>query len=266
MDAEKLEITIGSIDTIPELDPYHRDTNQPSHTVIEFDPDARTVTVDQEYDSGSTTMDRWHNLVLASRISGWPDADELRRELEDPATLETLAEIAEGWERVWDGSNHVGRLTHDARMAWESLVEELSDAMSDGGWQFWSTEDYLYEWARERITATTTDAEIDAEIPAIEADAESDRIVISGDARDYLIERRNQLLSEMDDDLTIDEAVSLAAEHGRTITARAVRHAAKTGLIEGARKHGRDWLFEQGAFLKYAVVNPVKPGRKNDKE
>lgn len=117
-------IAIKSINTKPELDPYHRDTQGITRTCIDFDPQERTIIVSQEMDSNSTPMDVWNNHRYQWIVAEWPSETDMRGWLED--NMRRFERIVAGHSIKWDGNNNVGRLTEDAHAAYESITEEIA--------------------------------------------------------------------------------------------------------------------------------------------
>lgn len=113
-------ITITSINTKPEIDPYHLDTQGITRTCIELDPQARTVEVFQIEDSNSAPMNVWHNHYYRWYVSEYPSESDMRQWIEDNINL--FGRIADGHSIEWNGNNHVGILTEDAQDAYESLT------------------------------------------------------------------------------------------------------------------------------------------------
>lgn len=62
-------------------------------------------------------------------------------------------------------------------------------------------------------------------------------------------------------EMTVAQAEDYAREVGESVTARAIRLAARNGYIPGARKVGRDWLIPYEG-INYYLDNRPKPGRK----
>lgn len=127
--------------------------------------------------------------------------EALRALLAEGGRLATLIDrIIAGLSTDWDGSNMVGTLTDDA-IAAEAELEEwlepcvsrraLSDAIIDDQWAIWDEYDWLAADARGTITAATTDAEIDAYLTTMRDLATSDNVILTGDARDDLIDLRD---------------------------------------------------------------------------
>jgi len=180
-----MSITIKSIETKPELDPYHRDTGQATQTYIKLYPADGEVYVVQEYDDNATPSDEWHGLVLTYRVYGHPKEDDMRQWLEQ--ALPTLARIADGFERVWDGSNHRGRLDDEAHRLDEQLRQELSEGFPWlDGYSFYRAGDWLYEGYHDRITADTTDAELGAWAAEAEMIAADNDVVLDESALEWM--------------------------------------------------------------------------------
>ena len=175
-------LTIKKIETRPELDPYHRSTGKLTHTVIELYPEDRELYVVQEYDDNATPSDEWHGLTLTWGVDGWPTEETMRRWLEDH--LDRFAAIADGWERYWDGHNHVGILSEPARHADDKLREQLNWGIGGDQYEYWAVEDWIDEAMRSEVHADTTDDEI-REMARDWAMTEP-HIVLSGDTDDMI--------------------------------------------------------------------------------
>jgi hypothetical protein len=190
-------IAIGTINTIPEYDPYKR-TGQPSATVIELDPERRLITVDQEYDSGSTSFDRWNGIVLYWRVDGHPQEDDVRRWIEDHiADWET---ICAGHSVEWNGNNHVGRMTDEASEAEAAIDRELTEGWPpafdpEQGWSLWDARDWLQDMPSGWSPAGRSDEQLEALAAGIEDDARGENVILYG-TLEYLTELRDEAQEE----------------------------------------------------------------------
>lgn len=130
------------------------------------------------------------------------DLDKLRADMKAGGTLAVLIDrIKAGLSVDWDGSNKKGRLTEDAQNARDEL-DALVDGRNryvDDQWSVWDESDWIADIASSAITAHTTDEEIDAFLAEYRATAESDCVVLQGDARDWLIEKRDDLKADLED-------------------------------------------------------------------
>jgi len=173
------DITIGKIDTIPQFDPYRR-TGQPSATVVELDPQRRLVTVDQEYDSGSTSMERWHGHVITWRVDGHPQEEDMRQWLEDH--MPQFAVICDSHSVEWNGNNHVGRMTDEASEAEAAIDRELAQGWPpfdpEQGWSLWDARDWLQDMPAEWSPVGRSDEQLEALAAEIEDNARGDRIIL----------------------------------------------------------------------------------------
>lgn len=155
MNATTPTLTIGSIVTKPEHDPYTNISGIVSKTVLKLDPRDMTVWVTQEYNDNSTPSDEWHGLVLTWSVQGHPVESSMREWIDEH--MAELQRICDGYESVWDGSNHIGRLTDDARTVKEAIEFELNNG--EGlftHYEYWSVESWL-ESTMSDIAADTTD-------------------------------------------------------------------------------------------------------------
>ncbi len=65
--------------------------------------------------------------------------------------------------------------------------------------EIWSVDDWLHEWAKAEIEATTTDTEIDKHAATINAEADEQNIYINGCVSEYLTVYRDNLKSKQSD-------------------------------------------------------------------
>lgn len=151
-------ITIKSINTRPEIDPFHRDTRGITRTCIQLDPEEGKIEVFQIEDSNSTPMHVWHGRILRWIVSQHPSEADMRNRL--MSNMSRFERICNGFSVEWDGSNHVGRLTEDGRNAEESIDEDIAqgDLEAIDYWQVWG----LHDWfdATEDEVIGMSDAEI----------------------------------------------------------------------------------------------------------
>lgn len=184
------QVTILSIDTKPEHDPYQNLTGVSSHTELRLDPRDRTAHVYQDYKTNSSLMTVYNGVELEFAIYGHPDEDGVRDYLTTGHGQELLQAICNGHEVVWNGSNHVGRLTDDAAEAVEQLSEYLS--YWEPKYTYWSADEWMYDGATETVTAGTTDEEL-AELAKEFAElANAENIVLDEDILDWLTNYRDQ--------------------------------------------------------------------------
>lgn len=113
------KITIGRIKTKPEHDPYVNIDGVVSRTFLKLDPRDRTVWVTQEYQDNSTLMDEWHHLVTTWCVNCHPTQKNMRAWIVDNMSL--LETICDGFYQHWNGNNHVGRYTEEARAAYATI-------------------------------------------------------------------------------------------------------------------------------------------------
>lgn len=184
------QVTILSIDTVPEHDPYQNLPGVSSHTELRLDPRDRTAHVYQDYKTNSSLMTVYNGVELEFGIYGHPDEDEVREYLTTGHGQELLQAICNGHEVVWNGHNHVGRLTDEAAAAVEQLSEYLS--YWEPKYTYWDADEWLYDSAIEHITAATTDEELADLAEQFTELAKAENIVLSDDIMDCLIRYRDQ--------------------------------------------------------------------------
>lgn len=178
------------IDCVPEIDPYHQDTQQLAYTQIEIDPQTERVWVTQEYDTNSTSVDLWNGVNIASRLGfGQPmDAEQIETFLQSEEGEALLHHIYDGHEVYWDGSNHVGHLDDEAKAAWDELLQELNTMTSDI--EIYTVED----WFGDTVSAPLTKEEIEKTVLEVENNKE---IYLIGDVRRYLEGLNDEYVSSL---------------------------------------------------------------------
>lgn len=186
-----MSIEIKSINTKPEHDPYVNMEGVPSRTTLHLDPRDRSVWVEQDYRTNSTSMDIWNDLVLAWHVHGHPGEGDMREWIEENSEL--LEAICDGFEEHWNGHNHVGRYTEEARAARDTIDWMIdNDAGPSNYYEFWSVESWL-ESSRDEIDATTTDEQLASMADEWEGTGE---IVVDGDILRFITEIRDTLKME----------------------------------------------------------------------
>lgn len=127
--------------------------SQPQPAFISIDENGK-VDADYSGEIGNGVPSKvWHNRTLRVPINPELSAGEIENFLHDDATTRLLARIVDGHDVEWDGSNHVGSLTDDARDALESLgrlAEGLvteTPVMSADEWLFGGGQHLLDHWA-----------------------------------------------------------------------------------------------------------------------
>lgn len=206
-----MTVKVERIDVIAEEDVYRRGGEYMTYTELYINPDSRRCLVSQQSNAPGvgTPEDEWHHRVLTYNIGGGrefgrgecqaaPDADDLRKLLESKKGQALLDRICDGHEVNWDGHNRVGELDSDAQAAREKLMV-LVDDLPRSQWTTWMIEDWLYEWRRNEVKATTTDAEIVKLAQEAKTQADDEYVYVDGDIEDYLTEYRDELKKEMED-------------------------------------------------------------------
>lgn len=189
---------IIKIDTVPEADPYHASTGGTTYTELEIQAGGK-VFVTQECRTGSTPLDVWNGVVLTA---GLPHVDEnyLREFLTDN---EDIQKIIDGMDTVWNGSNHVGKHTDEAMVAFDELVEEIN-SWGDF-YSRWSADEWLGQNTPTElgVSAKTTDAELEVIAEELEQSPEDGdiidgcRVIVDdGEILEYITRLRDDLIAE----------------------------------------------------------------------
>lgn len=132
--------------------------------------------------------------------------------------LQELAPLAQrvvdGYECVWDGSNHVAHRTHDAREAIQEITGVCGARSEDeeSCLRVWDAGDWLHaigSRADQRqvlgVTAATTDAELEALAESLKGDAAAEGVDVLEGVQRYLEGLRKDALADLIDAVA-DEA------------------------------------------------------------
>jgi len=184
---------------------YHRYPQQiyPQPAYLEIDPEKGAAILDWSGEIGNAVPAAvWHGRILRVSVSNTLTWDEIYKLVEDEAVQDLIARIIDGHETIWDGSNHVGHLSDDARAALEGLGTILESYVGEA--QVWEVEEWLegcvhrYDDSVEienvgKITAFTTDAELVELAEKISLVADTENVFLDGDPETYLRELRDSL-------------------------------------------------------------------------
>lgn len=161
---------------------YHRYPGQsePQVSFVEIDLDEETIRADWDGDiGGAVPFSVWHGRQRRYALPPYclpGPVNELMEEL-----LPFAEKMAAGYTCEWDGSNHVGRLSEDAREAEGELERELDAFAPDWQLQVWDAAEWYGEYRREHLDLWREKG-ADAVRAAIEADQGRD----DGDGPLYL--------------------------------------------------------------------------------
>jgi hypothetical protein len=184
---------------------YHRYPGQTSaqDCHVELDCETRTLSASYDTEIGNALPSAvWHGRVR------WYGIPTLRADAAD-ALLDRLAPLAarvcDGYERVWDGSNHVGQLDADALEAEEAIVDLCDKARQHGDEiVIWAAADWLDRSLHTPqgigLRADMTDDEIGALAERLQSEAQSDEVDEIEGLVAYLREWRDDLAAEQDEE------------------------------------------------------------------
>lgn len=137
----------------------------------------------------------WHGIVRRWEVPVYADAKAMTEAINGGALDAMLERILAGASIIWDGNNHVCRMTKDAQDA-DDEVRQWFDGWKDSlECGLWDAGDWFGDWPPEEVTASSTDEELDAVAEKWEAKAREDNVVLIR-TREYLDELRNQLRKE----------------------------------------------------------------------
>lgn len=184
--------TIKAFDNQPEHDPY---TGGETYTELWINPDTRQIAVTQQYHDNATPIKEWHGVEITLSVPGIEE-DELRKFLTDNEDIEA---IIKGHTVVWDGNNHVGRLTYKAQQAIEKLQYEL-DWLGDvcpSEWSVVDVEDWLQDYDYPFDFTALNETGLRKLADEITEDAKLENALIEG-VYDYLLEKQKEQIAEAD--------------------------------------------------------------------
>ena len=126
-----MSVKIGKIECHHEIDPYHRNTNGLTLTVLNIYPKSRKCNVSQDYDDNATSMNCWNGIDIEKTLHNTLDSVNVREFLESDDGQNLLDRICNGHDVEWNGSNHIGSLDDDAELALSDLIVELENCFTD---------------------------------------------------------------------------------------------------------------------------------------
>ena len=170
-------------------------------------------------DTSAVPARQWHGLVIVWTIPALT-ADAANALMTDVA--DAAERVCDGWESVWDGRNHVGRLDEEGQDAADEIARAIERR------EPWDAGDVIEPWdagdwlgalgglARQGdelgITADTTDDELGEIVGRVEEDAAADGQRVRG-VREHLEHVRAAVAAEheADDDDADDQSEEVCA-------------------------------------------------------
>jgi hypothetical protein len=181
----------------PLYNKYTSQTN-PQPAYITIYPDGYRAVADWSGIVGpGQSMESWLGHEITIDVNESAKGDAIADMLESE-TFQTLAErICDGHSIVWDGNNHVGRLTDDAQEAKDELEEFVSKELEGEEAEIWEIGEWMdgityYDNGNYSIqeigdiTAKTTDEELEAMEEKIQSMADDGNVEISDSISDWL--------------------------------------------------------------------------------
>lgn len=187
-------ITVTTINTQPEHDPYVNLGGHSSYTVLRLDPEDQTIGVRQEYRDNSTPEREWNGRILTWKIPTHPSESDMREYIQE--NMPVFERIIVGYECEWNGHNHVGRLTEEAHADKEMIQAELDQDVLVNQYEYWEADQWL---ENEDVDPNATDEQLATIAAGLESDAKHANVVLDEDVLDWLKSRRDYLKSEQDD-------------------------------------------------------------------
>ena len=181
------------------IDDYdaHPGSSQTWRVDVVFDVEGGRVVIQDRWGNGTPARE-YHrvNVRLATGKGGtYASMTPMVDYLESDQGQALLTDLAEGHEVVWDGSDHVGRLSDAAVTALERLQDQLMDLFPDLP-SYWSAEEWFAGCRTADLTGRESDTDL-AELARTEvAGAMPDYHLQEADVLAYLTEQRNQLAAD----------------------------------------------------------------------
>lgn len=147
------------------------------------------VGLDWASEIGGVPADVWHDRTFRWYVSPFLSKDACDMLLNDEEVLALLERVHSGHYVEWDGSNHVGRLTEDARDAKEALEELLDRRYNyEMDTQVWNADDWITAGGVNCLTDVWREDEpLDEAVERLEKEAKDEGIVLYGSVKDALI-------------------------------------------------------------------------------
>ena len=92
-----MSVKITRVETKPEIDPYHRDTQGLTITELTIDPEFMECHISQEYDDNSTSVDKWNYMIIGRNLTGTLNSFDCKNFLESKEGQELLERVCDGW-------------------------------------------------------------------------------------------------------------------------------------------------------------------------
>lgn len=173
---------------------------------LHLDPSTGKLWLDSHYHLDGTPAEVWHGLQHRYSLPETVDAEAITEAINAGAIDPLVSRIVEGFDNVWDGNNHVGRLSDDAEEADKALsawCETNAPTLSGESAGLWSAGDWFDGIGRDGvadeygITAETTDAELEALASRMDDEAREHNVVLES-AYNYIDAIRDDLIADRD--------------------------------------------------------------------
>lgn len=198
---EKPKITVTVPDGNAPLYMQYPGQYQPQDAFLEFDTETGELTADYNPEIGNAVrMSVYHGIDRRYSIDRNICGESLKRIMNDPEVISLLERIYDGSETVWNGSNHVCRLTKDAEKAEENLQNLIDSSIDpETDLSVIITDDYFIDEVRNNILPGTTDEQIKEIVVKWEGEVESQfpgRFYLDCDLKDLCLTVRTEKREE----------------------------------------------------------------------
>jgi hypothetical protein len=194
-------VTIKTVDTQVEIDPYRRDTQGLSRCSLWIHPLNRTAGVEQVYPGqNGIDSDVWHSRIITcwpdDITAEFPEETALTEYLNSLAAQKLLATVCDEHTIDWDGNNMIGHLSEAGDDALLCLLNGIA-AIPTVDWEMWDVEDY-FQHSLDAVTVDSTDEELATLVATWAAELPAN-VLINGDLSDLLTTHRQQLREDQVD-------------------------------------------------------------------
>lgn len=180
---------------------------------VELDEDGEISTAIGA-DSGCG-MAFWHRRTLQWRVPSDVSGAAMIAFLQSDEARTLLERVHAGHTVEWDGNNHVGRLSGDAREASEEFAALVDRELQTetARVSVWRAGDWLFASGNNSLSDVWPSGQsLDEAEAELEASAKRDGCYLDGDVRDELVAKARQMLDAEEPGLTAEQLAALVAE------------------------------------------------------
>jgi len=153
------------------------------HYFVKIDGEARIISVDSRDPSDNgVPFAVWHNRVMRYHLRDGVDGGEVAELFDNDSFVDLVETMLDGYSEHWDGNNHKGQLTEEAKEADEKIqrmVESIEPVWSVIHVSDWADRSDVMRELRSGVL-------VDDIVSSIEYSADENRIVLTGRVAEYV--------------------------------------------------------------------------------